>query len=187
MVVHEFAPGRVRRHDRRGRAARALLEVRVPTRVDDERVLHGALLQTHEGAHLSSPLLLLLFSSLLLRCTRYILIPIPFSHSISYGPPQVGDLLDQKNYGIAHARPSDIRAAVDLTLLDLKEKSVLQQLEARWWKERGIRVESSISHEVLYSHVHRDFRSFCAGDNCPLRSSTEGVQVHLASPSFYLL
>lgn len=96
----------------------------------------------------TSPLLLLLFSSHLLCCT-YIRYSIAFSHSKSYDPPQVGDLLDQKNYGIAHARPSDIRAAVDLTLLDLKEKSVLQQLEARWWKERGIRVESNICHEVF--------------------------------------
>lgn len=65
----------------------------------------------------------------------------------------MGDLLDQKNYGIAHARPSDIRAAVDLTLLDLKEKSVLQELEARWWKERGTKSETRAPRIALVSQL----------------------------------
>ena len=47
---------------------------------------------------------------------------------------QVGGLLDNKGYGIAMKKDSNMRQNIDIALLQLQESGVLQTLKNRWWR-----------------------------------------------------
>ena len=50
---------------------------------------------------------------------------------------KVGINLDSKGYGIATPKGSDLKDALNLAVLELREKGILQSLEKRWWVEMG--------------------------------------------------
>ncbi|VDN51092.1 unnamed protein product [Dracunculus medinensis] len=48
---------------------------------------------------------------------------------------QIGDLLDQKGYGIGLPKGSPYRHAISTAILDLQEKTILTELKDKWWKK----------------------------------------------------
>lgn len=50
---------------------------------------------------------------------------------------QVGNLLDNKGYGIAMPPNSPYRTMISTAILHLQEKGELQTLKNKWWKEKG--------------------------------------------------
>ncbi|XP_038214236.1 glutamate receptor ionotropic, kainate 2-like [Zerene cesonia] len=48
----------------------------------------------------------------------------------------VGELLDNKGYGIAMKKNSQYRHSMNLALLNLQESGVLREMKHRWWKEK---------------------------------------------------
>ncbi|XP_058444442.1 glutamate receptor ionotropic, kainate 2 isoform X2 [Malaya genurostris] len=49
---------------------------------------------------------------------------------------QIGDLLDDKGYGIAMRKNSPYRSALSEAVLRLQEQGVLTSLKRKWWKEK---------------------------------------------------
>ena len=50
---------------------------------------------------------------------------------------KVGINLDSKGYGIATPKGSDLKESMNLAVLELREKGILQSLEKKWWVEKG--------------------------------------------------
>ncbi|XP_055852904.1 glutamate receptor ionotropic, kainate 2-like [Episyrphus balteatus] len=49
---------------------------------------------------------------------------------------QVGQLLDEKGYGIAMRKNSPYRDVLSLAILELQEQGVLAKMKTKWWKEK---------------------------------------------------
>ena len=50
---------------------------------------------------------------------------------------KVGINLDSKGYGIATAKGSSLKEVLNLAVLELRERGVLQSLEKKWWIDQG--------------------------------------------------
>ncbi|CAF1507484.1 unnamed protein product, partial [Didymodactylos carnosus] len=91
----------------------------------------------------------------------------------------IGSSLDLKGYGIATPVGSELREAMNIAVLEMREDGTLNRLKSKWWYERYV-----IKLQLIFNEYSTLFRAECTSGTT---TGTRPLQLINVAGIFYIL